>query len=365
VSTAPGYAALAIFQDYFGAAKAKAEEFRRRYEVTGLSIAIARNEALVFSMGFGSADTQSGRRVKPDSLFRIASVSKPITSTAVFRLIEQGKLKLSDTVFGAGSTLGNDFGAPPYVPGVEAITIEHLLTHTAGGWQNDGQDPMFHHGEMNHHDLIQWTIANQPLKIMPGEKFAYSNFGYCILGRVIEKLTHQPYAEAVQRLVLQPCGIQDMRIAGDTEEARAPNEVTYYASPNTGNPYGMKVARMDSHGGWLSTATDLVKFLTRVDGFPRRPDILRRESIRTMVSTTPASGGYAHGWNTNSANSYWHNGSLPGTTSIAVRTASGYCWAAIANSGGPGSPIDGALDQLMWNMVGSVSIWPDIDLFGR
>lgn len=351
--------------DYFGAARDKAEEFRKKYEVPGLSVAIARNESLVCAMGLGSADTESRRPVKPDSLFRIASVSKPITSVTLFRLIEQGKLKLTDTVFGDGSIFGREFGSPPYLAGIDSITIEHLMTHTAGGWQNDGQDPMFHHTDMDQHDLIKWTIANQPLKNMPGEKFAYSNFGYCMLGRVIEKLTGQPYAAAVQRLVLQPCGIRDMRIAGDSREERAADEVTYYAAPNTGNPYGMKVARMDSHGGWLATPTDLVKFLTRLDGFKRRPDILSAETIRTMVSTTAGSGNYAHGWNVNQANNYWHNGSFPGTASIAVRTSSGYCWAAITNARRPGTQMEGDLDRLMWDMVKAVSIWPDIDLFAK
>ena len=282
--------------DFFGTAKARAEAYRKKYDVPGLSVAIARDERLVFAMGFGDSDTESGRSVKKSDLFRIASVSKPITSVTLFRLIEQGKLKLSDTVFGDLSILGHDFGAPPYVANVDAITIEQLMTHTAGGWQNDGEDPMFHHEEMNQHDLIKWTIANQPLKNMPGEKFAYSNFGYCVLGRVIEKLTGEPYAAAVQRLVLQPCGIRDMRIGGDTEQERATNEATYYSAPNMGNPYGMKVARMDSHGGWLSTPTDLVKFLTRVDGFSYRPDILRKSTIKTMVTPNAASARWVCAW---------------------------------------------------------------------
>jgi len=213
----------ALQPDFFAASRDIAEAYRKKYDIPGLSIAIARNEALVCVMCLGKADTQSGRSVTPSNLFRIASVSKPITSVTLFKLIEAGKLKLSDTVFGDGSIFGSDFGAPPYLAGVDAITIEHLMTHTAGGWQNDGDDPMFHHGEMDHHELIKWTIANQQLKNPPGEKFAYSNFGYCILGRVIEKLTGEPYAAAVQRLVLQPCGIRDMRIAGDTEQERAEN----------------------------------------------------------------------------------------------------------------------------------------------
>ncbi len=338
-----------------------ANQFRTKYDVPLLSVAISKNEKLVYAMGFGNSDLGSHAQINTENLFRIASVSKPITSTTIFKLVEAGKIKITDKVFGAGSVLGLDYGVPS-ANGVDAITVLHLLTHTAGGWQNDGEDPMFHHVNMNHHDLIKSTIANLPLKNVPGTNFAYSNFGYCILGRVIEKLTGQSYAAAAQKLVLGPSGIKSMRIGGDTEAERAPNEVAYDAS--AGNPYGMKIARMDSHGGWLATPTDLVKFLTRVDGFNHRSDILKPDSIRTMTTgSEPSHGGYACGWSVNRAINYWHNGSLPGTASIAVRTAGGYCWAAITNVRRPGTPMEGDLDRLMWNMVGSVKNWPTVDLF--
>ncbi len=343
------------------AMEATAAAFMQKHQVPGLSVAIAREGRLAYAHGFGLADKEKNEPVTPAHLFRIASVSKPITATTVFRLVEDGKLSLGDKVFGPKALLGTDYGEPPYQQHVEELTVEHLLTHTAGGWQNDGSDPMFRHTGMDHKQLITWTLANQRLQNPPGTHYAYSNFGFCILGRVIEKLTGQPYAEAVHKQVLGPCGISGMCISGNTRAERAPAEVIYY-SQDGGDPYGMNVRRMDSHGGWLATPTDLTRFLVRVDKFPTKPDILRANTIEVMTTASAASAGYAKGWCVNKYNNWWHNGSLPGTTTIMVRTASQFCWAALANTRGPGE-IGGDLDQLMWQMVGKVTTWPKHDLF--
>jgi len=123
--------------------RALATAFMTQHNVPGLSIAIAKDGRLVFVDGLGLADTGRKEPVTPAHLFRIGSVSKPFTSATVFALVEAGKLRLSDTIFGRDAVLGTDFGRPPFKPYVAAITLQHLLTHTAGGWQNDGNDPMF------------------------------------------------------------------------------------------------------------------------------------------------------------------------------------------------------------------------------
>jgi CubicO group peptidase (beta-lactamase class C family) len=237
-----------------------------------------------------------------------------------------------------------------------------LLTHTAGGWQNDGRDPMFSHPRMDHRQLITWTVAHQPLTQPPEQHYAYSNFGYCVLGRVIEKLTGESYAEAVQERILRPCGISSMRIGGNTLAERAEREVVYYDQDGE-DPYRMNVRRMDSHGGWLATATDLVRFLVRVDGFPTKPDILKSDTLQTMTTASAVSPGYAKGWCVNKYHNWWHMGSLPGTITVMVRTSGQFCWAALTNTRTTKSPMGADLDALMWQMVGKITRWPDRDMF--
>jgi len=320
-----------------------ARGFHESHSIPALSIAIARKGELIYAKGFGFADLRGRETLTPAHLFRIASISKPITSVAVFSLMEQGRLRLDDRVFGPEGILRNDYGAPPYRQYVGDVRIRHLLTHTAGGWQNDHGDPMFRNPQMNHQQLITWALAECPLTNPPGQHFAYSNFGYCVLGRVIEKITRQPYDQYVQAAILERCGIHDMRIAGNTLRERAHGEVVY-AGVHEKDPYTMNVRRMDSHGGWLANASDLARFAMSLE------HVLTAESIREMTTATSANPGYAKGWAVNATPNWWHNGSLPGTTTLMVRTASGFCWSALANVRPVGTDLALAMDRMMWEL---------------
>jgi CubicO group peptidase (beta-lactamase class C family) len=337
--------------------------FKRSFNVPALSVAIARNGQFVFDQGFGFNQGFAVGKEKDmgpanmSSLFRIASVTKPITAVTIFTLIEQGKLNLTDKVFGTSGILGTKYGKTPYKQYVTDITVDNLLTHTCGGWPDDSTDPMFRFNSWDQAKLIGWTLENLPLTSPPGQHWAYSNFGYCLLGRVIEQVSGQPYADYVQSTILAPSGITDMRIAGNTLKQRAPNEVVYFGQYNE-DPYKMNVARMDSDAGWLATPSALVQFLDHVGGSGSIPSLLKPATVRLMTTPGPAfpatsAAKYARGWMVGMGN-MWHNGSLPGSTTIMVRTATGSCWAALANTRTePHDQIDTALDETMWNMVRS------------
>jgi hypothetical protein len=157
----------------------------------------------------------------------------------------------------------------------------------------------------------------------------------------------------ILQAVLEPCGIRDMQLAGNTLAQRAYDEVCYYGRDE--DPYSMNVTRMDAHGGWIGAPDDLVRFALRVGGSNGVPGLLRAETIKTMLTASAANAGYACGWCVNRVPNYWHTGSLPGTTTIVVRTASGLCWAGFANARADGSGL--ALDQMMWQMARAVPAW--------
>lgn len=269
-----------------------AAAFKRSFSVPSLSIAISRNGQFVFDRGFGFnqgfrfGNEKDMGPTDMSSLFRIADVTMPITSVAIFTLIEQGKLNLNDKVFGASGILGTKYGKSPYRQYVTDITVDHLLTHTCGGWPADSNDPMYKSSSWDQAKLIGWTLENLPLTNPPGEHWAFSNFGYCLLGRVIEQITGQTYAGYVQGAVLAPCGISGMRIAGNSLKERAPNEVVYFGQYNE-DPYKINVSRMDANGGWLATPSALVQFLSHVGGSGPIPSILKAATIQIM--TTPLS----------------------------------------------------------------------------
>src|SRR5580704_10422685 len=203
--------------------------FLGQFFAPALSVSIVRNSAFVYEHAWGIADSKQHEQSTNTSLFRIASVTKPITSAAIFTLLEQGELNLNDKVFGPSGILGEDYGKT-FKQHVTDVTVDHLLTHTSGGWPNDDTDPMFKNNSWNHQKLITESIADIPLTYQPGTHWAYSNFGYCILGRVIEKITGQTYENFVQQSVLAPCGITDMRIAGNSSAIAPPTKPNTLAS---------------------------------------------------------------------------------------------------------------------------------------
>ena len=330
-------------------------QFMRDFEVPGLSIAISKDGEFVLREGYGFADRENRISITPNHRFRIASVSKPITSVAVHTLIQRGRLSYDDRVFGPESILGSGPDEWPLTQQHAEITVEHLLTHTAGAWDNKQNDPMFMQTSLDHQTLIGWTLANQPLEHDPGTHYAYSNFGYCLLGRIIEKVSGQSYESYVADQVFRPIDAGSFAIGGNLLKDQLPREVKYYA--DQGNPYGLNVTRMDSHGGWVATPTDLVKFVLHYDGFPRPADRLTSESIRNMVQPSAANENYAKGWSVNQANNWWHMGSLPGTGTILVRTSRGFCWAVLANTRSSRDGYFKALDALPWKLVNGIASW--------
>lgn len=334
--------------------------FMSKYSIPGFSLAITRQGKLVYVKAYGKMSSSDNTVITPSSLFRIASISKPVTSVGIMKLLEANKLTLESKVFGPGSILGADYPSAP--AGVNDITIRHLLHHTVGVWGNDANDPMFKQPSYTHKELITWTLANFPATSGRGT-YKYSNFGYCILGRVIEKLSGKSYEQFIKDEVLTPSGITKMSIGGNTLADRKTDEVIYNGQSGE-NPYAYNITRMDSHGGWIASATDLARLMIRVDGFTNKPDILQSSTITTMVTPSVPASNYACGWGVNNANNWWHTGSLPGTSTEFIRSASGFNWVMLTNSRSLNGQADADLDNLLWPIINNTSTpWQDIDQF--
>lgn len=337
--------------------------FMTKYNVPGLSIAITLNERLVYVNSYGKASLEDNQNVTSQSLFRISSLSKQITSAAIMRLLDQNKISLDQKVFGTGGILGTIYGAQPYGPGITNITVGQLLHHTEGGWPDNNTDPLGTNPNMTVQQIVGWGLNNVPLlDTIPGTSYYYSHFGYSILGRVIEQITGMPYTQAIQNLVLQPCGVSDMQIAGNTLAERLPNEVKYYSS-NQYSPYTFNISRMDAANGWLASATDLANFLVHVDGLSGKT-ILSTSAINTMSTPSLANPAYACGWEVNQLN-WWHHGNLPGTgTTQAITTQNGnFNYVILTNTGSDDPNFSGDMDNIFWNAQPSVNLWPNYDLF--
>lgn len=362
----------------------------KRWNVPGAAVAVVRDGRLVFARGYGYADVTEKEKVQPDALFRIASISKPITAAAILKLVEEGRLALDDAAF----PLRPDLTPPPGAtvdPRLNSITIRQLLHH-AGGWdRNVSFDPMFRSttaaqivgvpAPASAETVVRYMMG-QPLDFEPGSRYAYSNFGYAVLGRVIEGITGESYETFVKREILAPAGVTRMRLGRTLLADRAPGEVRYYDTNYAESVFpgggtvpmaygGFYLEAMDSHGGWIASTVDLLRFVTAVDGLPTRPDVLSAMSVQQMVAPPPpplfmdSPWYYAMGWQVRPVEgNWWHTGSLPGTTTLLVRTGSGLAWAILMNSRSSGPMVDD-VDQTMWQAVQQVGSWPSHDLFSQ
>lgn len=380
-------------------------DFMAARKTPGGALAVVKDGKLVHACGHGWSDKDGNIPVEATSVFRIASLSKPITGVAVLQLMERGKLTLDTRVL---DLLPHKAVVPPGVKPDsrwKQITVRHCLQHT-GGWDRDrSYDPMFRARQIAmatgtpvpaSADAVVKFMLGQPLDFDPGTRYAYSNFGYCVLGRIIEHLTGQSYEAFVKASVLAPCGIQSMRLGRTLAAHRAEREVHYHTPdsatadslfPGTATkvpwPYGgFHLEAMDAHGGWLASAVDLARFAAALQN-PAQCPLLKAGTWRELHAAPPAPVSrnddgalkevfYTCGWQARSivgragmAN-YWHTGSLPGTRTLLVRRWDGLAWAVLFNQRQeiPNLP-DAAIDAAMHQAAAAVKEWPKEDLFPK
>jgi D-alanyl-D-alanine carboxypeptidase len=334
----------------------------------GASIAISKNGKLVYRKGYGIANETTGEKVTVDSRFRMASVSKTFTAVAILKLIQEGKLSLSQKVFGTGAVLGTTYGTQPYKIYVTNITVDHLLHQTQGGWgTNAPGDPAFYDSTMSHTALINWTVDNNLLINVPGTTYRYSNFNFILLARIIEKVSGKTYEDYIKQDILNPLGATNTVIAGNNLSSKKANEVVYKGQggdiPFVYSLYNY--TRADGAFGWVSTPTDILRFATAVDSSNTKPDILSGTTLKTMATTTTANPYYGCGWAIEGPEWYWF-GSLPGTASLIYRNSNGICVSFVANSRlqpNPNNALNG-IAGIINEVIGNSAIaWQDIDQF--
>lgn len=358
------------------------EEFLAGQKVPGASLAIAQQGRLVYARGYGLAE--KGSPVQSNHLFRIASISKPITAIAILQLVEKGKLKLGDRVtdvLGFEPLLEGEAQADPRW---KEITIKQLLQHRAGFNRDKSFDPMFRSLDIarvakkpapaDTSDIIHYMMGRK-LDFDPGAEYSYSNFGYCLLGRVIEKKSGVDYESFVRANVLAPLGISQMRIGKSLENLRLPNEVAYHPPGDkkfnsvfppyepVKQAYGnWNQESLDAHGGWIASASDLVRLASSLDE-NAKTRALGKDLVKTMFSRPDAKTDpvfYALGWQVRQVApakmNAWHTGLLPGTSTILVRRHDGFTWAVLFNGSSemgkgkspqPASVIDGKIHQVV------------------
>lgn len=335
------------------------QKFMRERHIQCGTLAVSKGGKLVLSRGYGFIDHDGQIPCTPNTPMRTASVVKPMTLAALNKLIAAGKVKADTKIVSflgikapAGKTMDKRWAD---------ITVQHCIDHK-GGWLRKTApigDPMFQSLKIakelgktspaSPDDIITY-MAGQPLEFTPGSNpggDTYSNFGYCILGRVIEKASGKKYMDYLNSEIAKPLGITSFQLAHSLPGARNPKEPVYLDPGFDFNVFDAKskakvhladggfcTESMDAHGGQIASAPDLAKFMENywINGKPRKAG---------------------------ESGSGLFYGGLPGTHTMVLWRADGVNIVALFNQRTDPSKLDyNQIESMMNNATTSIKTWP-------
>jgi CubicO group peptidase (beta-lactamase class C family) len=377
------------------------------------SVSVTRQDRLVYSRSFTWAEP-SYPLTTSESMFRIASMSKPITAITIFRLVEQGLINLDAALI---PTLG--LVPPPgrsLISQASAITVRQLLAHSSGlGDVPLPYDVVQAYGTTlpsNERQVAGFALSYlqtsphlNTLLFPQGTNKVYSNAGYLVLGLIIEQITGESYENAVRRLVMTPLGITRAHLTATTRADQRPNAVRHHAGgmgqsdlelfpssieewaipvwtgtwpypkkvellrlgrPIAAGPYGAgDYGFFDAFGAWCLTSADFARILAAFERIPN--PLLKAASVTEMTTPVVISGiselkDYALGWVASKRQHdtlTWHNGILGGMRPFGGRSSKGWSYTTLQNSdaGGLESAVEIALSAV------TLDSWPNTDFW--
>ena len=351
-----------------------------RYNIRGASLAIMRDQRLIYCKGFGWADKEYGDVAEAGSLFRMASASKLITAIGIMKLRDEGRLTLNDKVFGPDGILSQftEFRDKR----AAQLTVQHLSEHTSGLSRIKG-DPMFRTT-----DIMKWEgmtstptadqlIAYQlrmRLRCTPGGPSQYSNIGYLVLSRIIEQVSGLTYEEYIKEHVLREAGCYDMHIAANYYDERKPHEVKYYghdpgeviesfdgSGAMRPREYGgNNITGLQGAGAWIASSAELMRLVASIDGQEGIKDILSPESITILNGR---SGHHGFGWAYVHAKGYRlvRTGTMSGTCAYIEWKHNDYSYVFLTNTShyrGSTFTRDN-ISQMIRTAISRVKEWPE------
>ena len=281
--------------------------------IPGLALAVAVDGKIVYSEGFGYADLEERVPVWPTTKFRIGSISKPLTATALMELVEAGKVEL-------------DAPIQKYVPSFPdkgaVLTVREVAGHLGGlrHYQGNEFEIQKHYGSVLEGLKI---FENDPLVAPPGTKFSYSSYGFNLVSAVVESAAGEEFLSYMQGHVFTPLGLA--HTAADQNTQIVEQRSRFYGLAKDGHaenaPYVDNSYKW-AGGGFLSTAEDLVRFGSSV----MEPGFLKAETLKTMFTPQKTKTGeateYGIGWFIHKSQSgklvYEHAGGSVGGTSQLI-----------------------------------------------
>ena len=332
----------------------KIEKYIWSWNIKGASLAITRNDSLVYAKGYGWADQEKELKMEPGHIMRVASVSKLITAVGIMVLQDEGKMSIKDNIFGPEGILNDEFfnELTKCDSRYKNITVEHVLRHRGGFYR----DPVFSSIDVQKQMRLDHPptkedyfnlVLGRKLKAAPGTYSEYSNFGYMLLAEIIEKVSGQEYETFIREKVLKPAGCYDMHIGGIYYDDKRDNEVRYYTHEGDGKYIadfqfhddlvercygGTNLPVLSGAGAWCSSPIELARFVASINGNDIVKDIISAESLNQMTEYIDEHT-YSLGWNDTHPTKGWNRtGTLAGTSALIRHYPDGECWILVTNT---------------------------------
>lgn len=275
---------------------------------------VAKGDEIIYSKALGKADLELDVPMKTEMVFRIGSITKQFTAVAILMLAEQGKLSLKDPITKY---------LPDYPTHGHTITIHHLLTHTSGIANSTTLHPWDAHvrkKDFTPEELINY-FKNEPMRSAPGEQYRYNNFGYHILGFIIETVSGKRYADFVENNIFKPLGMKNSFYGSSENIIR--NRATGYTRTAAGFKHAeyISLTQPYSAGSLMSTVKDMFTWTRAL----LSNQLISEESLQLAWSNYELNDGskinYGYGWFINEVNessTVEHAGGISGFQTNAI-----------------------------------------------
>jgi CubicO group peptidase (beta-lactamase class C family) len=306
-----------LFSDYTGA-------------VPGVSAILLRDGVAQIATAFGLADLERSTPATPTTNYRLASVSKQFTATAVLLLVADGRLTLDDPLAGFFA------GAPPRW---RHITLEQLLTHTAGLCDYENLIPPDTSAPLHDQDVLDLVRPHADGYHAPGASFRYSNTGYCLLALIVAQVANRPFSAVLRERIFAPLAMTDT-VAYEAGAADVPRRAYGYSL------CGQTWARTDQSltsatlgdGGIYSSVTDLARWDAALATGQLLPEPFQARMFSPHVAT-PDGVAYGLGWYLRGRRVAYHTGETIGFRTAIVRRLDARLTAIVLTNRSAPAPI--------------------------
>ncbi|MEO8698774.1 MAG: serine hydrolase domain-containing protein [Kofleriaceae bacterium] len=290
----------------------------------GANVAVIKDGAILFEKSYGLANVETGERVVPETNFRLASVTKQFTATAIALLAERGKLSLDDKVV-------------KYLPELDKVvpetTLRQLLTHTSGLPEYEALLAKDETDQIVDRDVVA-LVAKLSHEVKPSRKFVYNNTGYALLAVIVERVSKLAYPEFLHRNIFAPLAMTTT-LAYEPKATIAHRALGY---PNDQN----RTTAVLGDGGIYSSTRDLVRWIDALDHHTLLPATRLAESTSALVATEVPGLSYGLGWRIEEHRGeklVWHTGTTSGFKNALVWVPSRKLAVVVLTNRRAGEPI--------------------------